>query len=106
MHKSKVTNGRSNASAIQKENFITEERNTGGNCMQVMEETTRNEKKVYEASDIMEILGIGRSKAYEFLRDVCDSDTPPFQVIKIGRLVRVPKKSFDEWLDRAYGGAV
>ena len=35
---------------------------------------------------------------YVFLEKVYE-DQAPFKVIKIGKLYRVPKKSFDEWLD-------
>ncbi len=60
-----------------------------------MEDTM--EKLVYEADDISRILGIGRSKTYMFLDEVYRTQTP-FRVIRIGKLVRVPKQSFDEWL--------
>lgn len=57
-----------------------------------------SEKMVYDASDIQKILGIGRSMTYIFLEKVY-KDQAPFKVIKIGKLYRIPKKSFDEWLD-------
>lgn len=56
-----------------------------------------NEKKVYDAEDIQKILKIGKNKVYTFLEDVY-SNTHFFKVIKIGKLYRVPKKSFDLWL--------
>lgn len=56
-----------------------------------------NDKKVYEAEDIQKILKIGKNRVYNFLEDVY-SNTHFFRVIKIGKLYRVPKKSFDEWL--------
>ncbi len=55
-------------------------------------------KKVYEAEDIQKILKIGKNKVYDFLEDVY-SNTHFFKVIKIGKLYRVPKKSFDDWLN-------
>lgn len=55
------------------------------------------EKKVYDADDIQKLLGIGRSKAYAFLEEVYEKQKP-FRVIKIGRLYRVPKETFDKWL--------
>ncbi|MCI8345533.1 MAG: helix-turn-helix domain-containing protein [Clostridia bacterium] len=55
-------------------------------------------KKVYEAEDIQKILKIGKNKVYDFLEDVY-SNTNFFKVIKIGKLYRVPKKSFDDWLN-------
>lgn len=55
-------------------------------------------KKVYEAEDIQKILKIGKNKVYDFLEDVY-SHTHFFKVIKIGKLYRVPKKSFNDWLN-------
>ena len=56
--------------------------------------------RVYLASDIQRLLGLGKSKTYEFLDEVYKKQSP-FRVIKVGRLYRVPKKSFDTWLDTA-----
>lgn len=56
------------------------------------------DKKVYEAEDIQNILKLGKNKVYSFLEDVY-SNTHFFKVIKIGKLYRVPVKSFDEWLN-------
>lgn len=47
-------------------------------------------------------LEYGKSKAYTFLEDVYKQKNPPFKVLKIGKLFRVPKRGFDEWLN---GGA-
>ena len=55
-------------------------------------------KKVYSADEIQVILGIGRSKVYEFL-DSVNKKQEPFRVIKIGRIYRVPKDSFDRWMN-------
>lgn len=38
-------------------------------------------------------IGIGRSKAYAFPDEVCESQKP-FRVIKMGKLYRVPKEGF------------
>lgn len=54
--------------------------------------------QVYEADDIQKILKIGKNKVYDFLDDVY-SNTHFFKVIKIGKLYRVPKNSFDQWLN-------
>lgn len=54
-------------------------------------------KKVYDVVEIQEILGIGRSKVYEFLEKVF-KEQKPFLVIKIGKLYKVPKESFDKWI--------
>lgn len=61
-------------------------------------ETVFTEKKVYDAEDIQAILGIGRSKAYALLGEAYEKQEP-FRVIKIGKLLRAPKQSFDSWLD-------
>ncbi len=55
-------------------------------------------KKVYEVSDIQKILGLGRSKTYGFLDEVY-KNKKPFYVIKIGKLYKVPKLSFDKWIE-------
>lgn len=55
-------------------------------------------KKVYDVIEIQEILGIGRSKVYEFLEKVF-KEQKPFLVIKIGKLYKVPKESFDKWIN-------
>ena len=60
------------------------------------------EKKVYMASDIQIALGLGKSKTYEFL-DKVYKDKGPFRVIKVGKLVRVPKDSFDNWINGEAG---
>lgn len=54
-------------------------------------------KKVYDVVEIQEILGIGRSKVYEFLEKVF-KEQKSFLVIKIGKLYKVPKESFDKWI--------
>lgn len=54
--------------------------------------------KVYLASDIQKALCLGRSKTYEFLDEVYKKQEP-FRVIKVGKLFRVPQKSFDAWLE-------
>lgn len=56
------------------------------------------EKKVYGAEDIQQILGIGRSKVYTFLDEVYRKKEP-FRVIRIGKCYRIPKGSFDKWLE-------
>lgn len=56
-------------------------------------------QQVYLAADIQKILGIGKSKSYTFLEEVYKQKNPPFKVLKIGKLFRVPKKGFDEWVN-------
>ena len=62
-----------------------------------MAKRNENDKcEVYFAADIQEKLGIGKTKTYEFLKDVYMQKSP-FTVFKIGELCRVPKASFDRW---------
>lgn len=51
------------------------------------------EKKIYEVKDIQNILGIGRSTAYDYIKKVYN-DKGPFRVLKIGDHYKVPKESF------------
>ena len=57
------------------------------------------DQQVYLAADIQRMLGIGKSKSYMFLEEVYKQKNPPFKVLKIGKLFRVPKKGFDDWLN-------
>ena len=52
---------------------------------------------VYNLEDIQIILGISRSTAYKFIKEVYDKKDS-FKVIKIGSTYRVPKEPFDKWL--------
>lgn len=61
-------------------------------------ENQNTEKNVYNPEDIQVILGIGKNKAYEFLEDVY-TNTHFFKIIKIGKLYKIPVKSFDSWLN-------
>ena len=49
----------------------------------------------YDIEDIQEILGIGRNAAYSFVQKAYKEKTP-FRVIKIGKLYRITKVSFDK----------
>ena len=55
---------------------------------------TIESKRAYTVPEIASILRISKTNAYELCKNA------QFQVIHIGRSVRVSKKSFDEWLDR------
>ncbi len=55
-------------------------------------------KVVYSVTDIQSLLGIGRSKAYQFLEEVFIAQKP-FTVLKIGKLYKIPKASCDEWIE-------
>ena len=56
-----------------------------------------NNQQVYTPSEIQVLLGIGRSKTYQFLAQVYHEGRP-FRVLKIGNQYRILKKSFDEWM--------
>ncbi|WP_405168493.1 DNA-binding protein [Paenibacillus sp. FSL H3-0286] len=43
--------------------------------------------------DIKKILGIGRKQTYEFLNN------PPFNVVRVGKLIKVSKAVFINWLE-------
>ena len=51
------------------------------------------EKKTYSVTEIAEILEISRSKAYELCQHA------DFKVIRLGRIIRISKASFDSWFD-------
>ena len=55
-------------------------------------------KQVYSISEIQKLLGLGRTKTYNFLDEVYKKQEP-FRVIKIGKLYRIRKDSFDKWLN-------
>lgn len=63
------------------------------------ENGVRIDQQVYLAADIQRMLGIGKSKSYMFLEEVYKQKNPPFKVLKIGKLFRVPKRGFDDWLN-------
>ena len=57
------------------------------------------EQQTYFPKDIQEMLGISKSRVYTFLAETYALKDPPFRVIRVGKLFRVPKKSFDQWLN-------
>lgn len=59
------------------------------------------EVQVYYPAEIKVILGISKSRVYTFLDEIYRQKNPPFKVIKIGKLFRVPKHGFDEWLTQS-----
>lgn len=50
-------------------------------------------KRTYSVDEVRSILNIGRRKAYELCNSGC------FKIVRVGRVIRVSKSSFDEWLD-------
>lgn len=51
------------------------------------------EKRTYSIEEIQQILDISRSTAYLLIKRKL------FKSVKVGKQIRVSKKSFDEWLD-------
>lgn len=51
------------------------------------------EKRTYTVDEIASILNIGRNTAYALVKSA------QFKVLRIGNTIRIPKRSFDEWLD-------
>lgn len=49
--------------------------------------------RTYRVEEIADILAIGRSSAYELMKQGC------FKTARIGSAIRISKKSFDEWLE-------
>lgn len=56
------------------------------------------EKKVYSAVEVQKILGLGRNNLYNYLEEVYKKQSP-FRVLKIGRVYKIPKVIFDNWLN-------
>ena len=84
---------------------VTQLKTTGSKAKRLDEEDNvmamienEMEKKVYKVEDVQNLLGLGRSKAYEFIENVY-YDRKPFRVLKIGRSYRIPCNSFDKWLN-------
>lgn len=56
------------------------------------------EAQFYLAQDVQKALGIGRGTTYQFLNEVYKKQSP-FKVVKMGKLIRIPKASFDKWIE-------
>ena len=50
-------------------------------------------KRCYTVQDLQDILGVGRKSVYSLLK------RKEFRWIQVGAVYRIPKKSFDDWLD-------
>lgn len=59
---------------------------------------SETEKMVYNVEDIQMMLSLGRNSTYSFL-DKVYKERKPFRVLKFGKVIRVPKVSFDNWLN-------
>lgn len=56
-----------------------------------------SETAVYSADHVRTVLALGKTKTYDFLQQVYETQSP-FRVIKVGKLFRIPKQPFDNWL--------
>lgn len=51
-------------------------------------------KPLLTVKDVQEILQLGRTATYEFLKD-----NPPFRVLHINHSIRIPSTDFFKWID-------
>ena len=51
------------------------------------------QSRTYTVNDIAAILGIGRASAYKL------ANSGLFKTIRIGNMIRISRKSFEEWLN-------
>ena len=51
------------------------------------------EKRIYTIAEIQNILGVSKTIAYNLVKSGI------FHIVKVGGQYRVPKKSFDAWLE-------
>ena len=56
------------------------------------------DKRTYTVGEIQNILGVSQPTAYGLVRKNY------FRTVKVGRHIRISKRSFDEWLDQKAGG--
>lgn len=54
----------------------------------------KNAKRTYTVEEIQHILGVSQPTAYSLVRKNL------FRTVRVGRSIRISKKSFDEWLDK------
>ena len=52
------------------------------------------QKRTYKVDEIAAMLSIGRSSAYNLVKE------GHFNTVRIGNTIRVSKRPFDEWLDQ------
>ena len=51
----------------------------------------------YSAEEVIDMLGLGKTKGYDYLDKVMAAGKP-FAVIRVDKLFRIPKESFDSWI--------
>ena len=69
---------------------------TQTNAVKSPTDSPETTKLVYTVNDIARMLAISLRSAY----NLCNSTTE-FRVLRVGGSIRVPKDSFDAWLNRA-----
>ncbi|MCM1541174.1 MAG: helix-turn-helix domain-containing protein [Blautia sp.] len=52
-----------------------------------------SDKRSYSVADAAEILGVSRHSVYK----LCSENA--FKTVRVGNMLRISRKSFDEWLD-------
>lgn len=52
------------------------------------------QKRTYTVDELAVILEIGKTAAYGLVKSGC------FRIVKVGKAIRISKKSFDTWLDQ------
>ena len=60
--------------------------------MAIMQQPS-SQRRVYTVKEIAEILGISKNAAYDLVKS-----ENSFVTVRIGKTIRVPIESFDEWL--------
>ena len=59
----------------------------------IAESAVQFDKRTYTVDEIQDILGIGRSSAYNLVKQKV------FPSVRIGRAIRIPVKPFQDWLE-------
>jgi excisionase family DNA binding protein len=54
---------------------------------------TSSSNRCYTVQDLQDILGVGRKSVYGLLQ------RNEFRWVRVGSVYRIPKKSFDDWLE-------
>ena len=62
--------------------------------MLIQQQSGSTEKQIYTARDVASILQISVRKAYDMF-----NNNPAFEVIRLGKIVRAKRASFDSWFD-------
>lgn len=65
--------------------------------MNCMGNRTYYEKRTYTVDEIQKILGISRNTTYSLIKQ------NKFRSIRVGSVIRISKRSFDEWFEENGG---